>query len=166
MQTPTHFLMTAALRYPLQKQAIPVHKVALLVGSVLPDLPFGLLSLVYGLFYRVAGKPESAETIIDHLHSLFFTDPVWIAAHNAPHSLVVNGVLIGLGGIGYGGAAVHLDSRYSGWQSPCNCTPSSTFSRITVTGRSSSFRSTGRTAFIRLSAIGNLAGGLLFLSIC
>ena len=97
MQTPTHFLMTAALRYPLQKQEIPVRKIALLVGSVLPDLPFALLSLVYGLFYRVVGKPDSAATIMDHLHSLYFTDPVWVAAHNTPHSLVVNGVLIGLG---------------------------------------------------------------------
>lgn len=97
MQTQTHLLISAALRYPLEHGRLPVHKMALWLGAVLPDLPFTLLSISYAFYYYVVGKPAGAETIVDHLDYLFFNDPLWLAAHNTPHSLVINGLLIGVG---------------------------------------------------------------------
>ena len=70
----------------------------LLLGSVLPDVPFALLSAIYTLYYRYWPTAPALADIHRYLHSeLFFTDPLWIIAHNTPHSLVVNGALLALG---------------------------------------------------------------------
>lgn len=98
MQTQSHLIMTAALRYPLRRQSIPISNWGLLLGAILPDIPFTLLTIAYEIYYRVAGIPFSTPTIMEHLHfDLFFNDPVWIVSHNTPHSLVVNGVLLIIG---------------------------------------------------------------------
>ena len=90
--------MTAALRYPLRRQSVPIVSSALLLGSVLPDIPFTLLTLAYELYYRITGISVPAPSIMEYLHfDLFCTDPVWIISHNTFHSLVVNGVLLGFG---------------------------------------------------------------------
>ena len=90
--------MTAALRYPLRRQSVPIVSSALLLGSVLPDIPFTLLTLAYELYYRITGISVPAPSIMEYLHfDLFFTDPIWIISHNTFHSLVVNGVLLGFG---------------------------------------------------------------------
>jgi membrane-bound metal-dependent hydrolase YbcI (DUF457 family) len=98
MQTPSHFIMTAALRYPLRRQTIPLSTGGLLIGSVLPDIPFTLLTIIYEIYYRLAGISVPTPTIMEYLHfELFFSDPIWIVGHNFFHSLVINGVLLIVG---------------------------------------------------------------------
>lgn len=98
MQTPSHLILSAALQYPLRKRRLPFSASGFLLGSVLPDLPFTLLTIIYGLYYRLSGISVPAPGVMEYLHfDLFFNDPVWIAAHNTPHSLVVGGLLAGIG---------------------------------------------------------------------
>lgn len=95
MQTQTHFLISAALgRFGRRRAALPVHIPALLAGSVLPDLPLALLTLLYSAYYRWGAPPPQGTDVHALLHfSLFYTDPVWIIAHNTLHSLVITGLL-------------------------------------------------------------------------
>ena len=104
MQTPSHFLITAVIKYTNKRPfTIPLSTAALLVGSVLPDIPLILLTVFYGAYYRwVAPLPDAAvlagDSVMEYLHmTLFFTDPVWIIGHNFFHSLVINMLLIVLG---------------------------------------------------------------------
>jgi hypothetical protein len=98
MRTYAHFLMTAALVRPLKRRGFSVHTTAFLLGSVLPDLPFAILTLAYGLHYRQdQDLPwESIHILLHEIH--FFTDPVWLAAHNFFHAPFI---LLAIGLIGY-----------------------------------------------------------------
>lgn len=88
MRTPSHFMMTAIINYSIphsQRQTI-----AFLFGSVLPDIPFTLLTIVYGLYYMISGSTPDNMNLMEYLHfDLFFRDPVWLIGHNIFHSLVV-----------------------------------------------------------------------------
>ena len=84
MKTPTHFLMTAALRKTLPQWKMS--RSAVLLGSIAPDL--ALYGLTFGgLFYfqYVEGWTlrESARHIFG---TLYFNDPIWIGLHNFLHS--------------------------------------------------------------------------------
>lgn len=108
MNSPTHFLMTAALRQALPR--IPMVRSAVLIGSVAPDVAFYLLTLSSFLyFHNVMGWPlnEAARYIFG---TLYFEDPVWIAAHNLLHSPV--SLAVGLW------VARLLRTR---WNSPIGC---------------------------------------------
>lgn len=105
MQTPSHFLLTAfGADWVKQHSSIDPHVTALLVGSVLPDIPFTLLTVlgeIYFLWFAAlpgVGEAASAMQIMEYLHfDRFFTDPLWIVSHNTFHSLVINGLLMGIG---------------------------------------------------------------------
>lgn len=99
MQIPSHFLMTAFINDKLKLRFLPVHTGAFLFGSVLPDLPFTLLTVGGEIYYRwFAPLPVETGSIMEYLHfTLFFTDPVWIVSHNFFHSLIINSLLLGLG---------------------------------------------------------------------
>ena len=60
---------------------------AFAVGSVLPDVPLLVLTGV-----TLATNPSWAEGMTQ-MHLAYERDPVWIGLHNAPHSLVVLGVV-------------------------------------------------------------------------
>ena len=91
MQTISHFLMTGAVNHQLRKKTIPIHTKALLIGSVLPDIPFALLTIAGEIYYRWFALPPTDQSIMEYLHfDLFFTDPLWIISHNFFHSLVIN----------------------------------------------------------------------------
>ena len=108
MQTPSHFLMTTVLGRQIEQRQIPIHTGALLIGSILPDLPFIVLTFGGEIYYRWFAVLPSSSSIMEYLHlTLFFTNPVWIASHNIFHSLVVNSLLLGLG---YSG--VHYQKRW------------------------------------------------------
>ena len=90
MQTQSHFLITAlgADTYK-QNSSIPLHARALLVGSVLPDLPFWLLTIFGELYFLYVaplpgvGRGATAMQIMEYLHfDRFFKDPLWIISHN------------------------------------------------------------------------------------
>lgn len=98
MQTPSHFLITAVLGPKLSQRHIPVSMGALLLGSVLPDVPFIVLTLSGEIYYRWFVVLPTSGSIMEYLHfTLFYTDPVWIISHNFFHSLVINTLLIILG---------------------------------------------------------------------
>ena len=64
---------------------------AFIVGSVLPDAPIGVLTLL-----AIVNTPDmsSAMTYMDRAYT---SSPLWIALHNTPHSFVVMGLLSVLG---------------------------------------------------------------------
>lgn len=88
MRTPSHFLITVALANHYQGQG-KIHQTALLLGSVMPDLPLLLLSgtrAFYLLFSE--GRP------ITNIHSfmfdeLYFNNPWWMSAHNLFHAPIL-----------------------------------------------------------------------------
>jgi hypothetical protein len=85
MQTQSHFLMTAAALTPLRRRDWLDATViaALLVGAVLPDLAFFVLTVGGELYYRWLAPPPPTPSIMEYLHfTLFYTDPLWIVAHN------------------------------------------------------------------------------------
>ncbi|RMD99551.1 MAG: hypothetical protein D6816_14810, partial [Bacteroidetes bacterium] len=71
-----------------------------MLGAVLPDVPFFVLTAVYGLAYMLKTSLPPGE-IMSYLHfDLFYRDPVWLIGHNFFHSLIINGLLLGLGAWG------------------------------------------------------------------
>jgi membrane-bound metal-dependent hydrolase YbcI (DUF457 family) len=87
MQTYSHLLITAVLRRKIQPQAPESQGTALLAGSVLPDLPLGLLSIGYVIDRRylrphLPDKTRCSPTYND----LYFNNPWWIAAYNMLHA--------------------------------------------------------------------------------
>ena len=64
---------------------------AFVIGSVLPDVPLGVLTLL-----AIVNTPDmsSAMTYMDQAYT---SSPLWIALHNTPHSFVVMGLLSVLG---------------------------------------------------------------------
>ena len=105
MQTPSHLLLTGFLANRAQnRSALSLVWWALLVGSVLPDMPFLILTLLgEAYFFWFAPLPGVGDhatlmQIMIYLHfDRFFNDPLWIISHNFFHSLIVNGLLIGIG---------------------------------------------------------------------
>ncbi len=84
MNTPTHFLMTAALRKALPR--VPMSRSAVLWGSVAPDIPLYLMTFgALGYFHYWLGWTwrESGRHIFG---TLYFQDPLWIGFHNILHS--------------------------------------------------------------------------------
>ncbi len=95
MQTLSHFLITAVLGPKLSQRHMPVHMGALLLGSVLPDVPFIVLTLSGEIYYRWFATLPTSGSIMEYLHfTLFYTDPVWIIGHNFFHSLMINTSLL------------------------------------------------------------------------
>lgn len=84
MNTPSHFLMSAALDRALPR--VPIVKSAFLVGSVAPDVPLWLLSLGGVLYYHVFLDWSPTQTANLMFDQLYFEHPVWIALHNLLHS--------------------------------------------------------------------------------
>ena len=86
MQTPSHFLMTAALRKAMPGlRMIPT---AVLTGSVAPDIPLYLLSLGSAIYYPYF-LGWSGDATARHIYgTLYFEDPYWIGLHNLLHSPV------------------------------------------------------------------------------
>ncbi|HEX9869886.1 MAG TPA: metal-dependent hydrolase [Candidatus Tectomicrobia bacterium] len=98
MQTQTHVLLAAALVVPLRRRHMTVHTPAVVIGAVLPDLPFFLLTVAGEIYYRWFAPLPATTGIMEYLHfTLFYRDPLWIVGHNLFHSLVVDTLLLCLG---------------------------------------------------------------------
>lgn len=100
MQTPSHFLLTALVANgSTSTNKLPIHLTALLIGSVLPDIPFTLLTIGGEIWFRwFAPLPVTGVSVMEYLHfDLFFRDPLWIISHNAFHSLIIDGLLAAIG---------------------------------------------------------------------
>ncbi len=100
MQTYSHFLITAALGKRLKavvekKRLPPLRGAALLWGSVLPDLPLILISLVCGLLDWRSGLEFGSEAFFESskmgklFNDWFFNNPWVISAQSLFHSPVL-----------------------------------------------------------------------------
>ncbi len=87
MMTPSHLVMTAALRRWLGPRDRA--GTAFVLGAVAPDAPLWLLSLGALVYYRgVLGWPVA--TTFAHVYDhLFFEHPLWIWSHNLLHAPLV-----------------------------------------------------------------------------
>ncbi|MCB0114595.1 MAG: metal-dependent hydrolase [Caldilineaceae bacterium] len=101
MQTQSHLLINAILERPLRRHGIEVHTPAFLLGAVLPDVPFLLLTLGYGAYYwwvDPIAPDQTPTSIMEYMHfEQFFKDLRWIAPHNFFHAPFVL-CLIGIWG--------------------------------------------------------------------
>lgn len=84
MNTPSHFLMTAALDKALPR--VPIHQQAFLLGSVAPDLPLWILSLGGIVYYHFILGWSLAATTGLMFADLYFHNPFWLAFHNLLHA--------------------------------------------------------------------------------
>lgn len=96
MQTPSHLIINAAIGRNLNQLKMPFSLKAFLVGSILPDIPFALLTLGGEVFYRwFKPLPVANMSVMEYLHfDLFFTSWWWIIPHNFFHSIIINGILM------------------------------------------------------------------------
>lgn len=99
MQTHSHFLMTAALNRVLQHRQVIVHRNTFLLGAVLPDVPFWLLTAGGQIYYTWFARTPTGESPMVYLHLyLYFNDPLWIISHNLFHAPFI---LLALGVVGW-----------------------------------------------------------------
>lgn len=84
MNTPSHFLIAAALKK--RNKQIPIISSAFLLGSVAPDLPLFGLSIGAGIYYTQVKGMAARDVANNMFGDLFFNDPWWIALHNFLHS--------------------------------------------------------------------------------
>ena len=93
MRTPSHLIMTTVINYSIPQSQRKT--VAFLLGSVLPDIPFAILTVVYSLYFTISGSTPNDTSLMEYLHfDLFFRDPIWIISHNIFHSLVVGFMML------------------------------------------------------------------------
>lgn len=93
MRTPSHLIMTTVINYSIPKDQR--HTIAFLLGSILPDIPFVILTVVYSLYFTILGSTPNDASLMEYLHcDLFFHDPIWIIPHNIFHSLVVGFMML------------------------------------------------------------------------
>lgn len=94
MNTPSHFLMTAAARKALPGYRIP--RSAAFLGSVMPDLPLYTLFVLGVLWFRTVQGME-IEAVWERMWSaggLYFNNPWWKGLHSFFHAPLV--ILVGL----------------------------------------------------------------------
>jgi hypothetical protein len=112
VQTYSHALITGALSVPLKRRGYTVHTTAFLLGAVLPDIPFFVLTVLGGIYYTWLAPVPTGESPLIYMHmTLYFNDPLWLAVHNVLHAPVV---LATLGLVGYGGIRT-VQPRASTW---------------------------------------------------
>lgn len=85
MNTPSHFLINAALRRGAWLRHAPP-RTPFLAGAILPDVPLALLALGTYLRARLAGGRDTGAVMGDAFDERYFHDPLWIAAHNLFHA--------------------------------------------------------------------------------
>lgn len=106
MTTPSHFLMTLALAKFRKKAERPVHATGFLLGSVAPDVPLTVLTLVHYGYLRLLTERGEGLSFRDYwtgplYDALYFDNLFWVFSHNLLHApLLVGGlVLVGYWGI-------------------------------------------------------------------
>ncbi len=108
MQTYSHFLLTAALHQPLMrhksKRLPPLRARALMLGSIMPDIPLTLMAIGCGIYDLLLGVDYTAGEVIfiqGTLNKLFgdwfFTNPLVIVPHNLFQSPILITAYILLG---------------------------------------------------------------------
>jgi membrane-bound metal-dependent hydrolase YbcI (DUF457 family) len=86
MQTYSHFFMTALVKAKLNKEQLPVHGKAFLLGSFMPDVPLILCSLWFMAYYRWLHPPTDGDPFGVMYDNYYFNHPLWITGHSLMHS--------------------------------------------------------------------------------
>lgn len=90
MQTYSHALINGVLARPLKRRGWDVNTFAFVLGGILPDIPFFLMTVIGGIYYTMIGGTPSGESPMVYMHmTLYFRDPWWISAHNSLHAPAV-----------------------------------------------------------------------------
>ena len=98
MRTPSHFLMTLAIKQVRRNKDIEVHGVGALLGSVLPDVPLILLTVGYMIYRNYF--PIDEHIFGPTYDNLYFTHPVWVIGHSLFHAPLM---ILAMGLLGYWG---------------------------------------------------------------
>ncbi|PKO10430.1 MAG: hypothetical protein CVU40_04820 [Chloroflexi bacterium HGW-Chloroflexi-2] len=96
MNTPSHIIINLAIKRikGLRKARIPWQ--AVFWGSMMPDIPLGVLSLGVTFYYRVILGNQSPDLMEAVLHPLYFNNPFWISAHNLLHAPFILGLSLAI----------------------------------------------------------------------
>jgi membrane-bound metal-dependent hydrolase YbcI (DUF457 family) len=95
VNTPSHLIITAALRKRFTAKA-PLPAAAVLWGSVAPDLPLTIMSIVGALYFRFVIGMTFDDALNLIFYDLFFNDPLWMAAHNVLQAPLILGASLAL----------------------------------------------------------------------
>lgn len=98
MQTYSHALITAALekRYG-GRSPIKVDRWALLLGSVMPDIPLFILTMIFFATRASSGEGFDSGLFGQEYDTLYFTDPIWIIGHNLFHAPLMVTLYLAIG---------------------------------------------------------------------
>ncbi len=111
MQTYSHALINGALAGPLKRRGWEINVFAFVLGGVLPDIAFFLLTISGQIYFWLIGGTPTGESPMVYMHmTLYFTDPLWIAAHNFLHAPLI---LLPLALCGYWG--IKAQKRWGGF---------------------------------------------------
>lgn len=96
MNTPSHIIINLAIKRikVLRKARIPWQ--AVFWGSMMPDIPLGILSLGTTFYYRFILGNQSPDLMDTVLHPLYFNNPFWISAHNLLHAPFILGLSLAI----------------------------------------------------------------------
>jgi len=88
MQTYSHLIITAALKRKYEDTSLSKYETgALLLGSVMPDMPLVGLSALFLAQKFWLGDGNPSEGLFGAAYDqLYFNDPVWLAGHAAFHA--------------------------------------------------------------------------------
>ena len=71
---------------------------AVLLGSVLPDVPFSALTLLYTAYYGWVSAPPAGQPLHEYLHfDLYFNDPIWQIGTSLLHAPFLIAIWLGIG---------------------------------------------------------------------
>ncbi|MEM6527659.1 MAG: metal-dependent hydrolase [Chloroflexota bacterium] len=88
MQTYSHAIINAALGKQLEKRGVRPMYWALVLGSLMPDVPLTILTFNY--WYNIRGElgaGASPEQLFgERYDALYFSDPVWVTGHSLMHA--------------------------------------------------------------------------------
>lgn len=85
MQTYSHAIVNAAVGKQLEKRGIRPMYWALVVGSLIPDIPLTILTMNYIMKTGGFGRPPE-ELFGPAYDSLYFSNPTWVIGHNLFHA--------------------------------------------------------------------------------
>ncbi len=93
VNTPSHLIMTAALRKAL---GTPRDKAPVLWGSVAPDVPLYVLSIAVLIWLCLVRGWSGGQAFGLMYGTLYFDDPIWIALHSVLHAPAVQAAGLGV----------------------------------------------------------------------
>lgn len=109
MNTPSHVLITLALKKRRDLQGKAVNGWGFVLGSFLPDMPLFALTAGY-MIYRRWFNPSDEFIFGPSYDTLYFTNPWWISLHNMLHAPLI---IVALGLLGRWG--MRQGRRWGGW---------------------------------------------------